>query len=457
MPPPHKKSFAAEQLARQKKKSPIVLIVGSIAIIVLIIGGYFFYRSTRPQIPVDTPVQEIKSIAVLPFVDMSPEKDQEHLGNGIADAIINALTNMGDKLRVIDRTSSFEFRGKENAIDEIGEKLDVDTVLMGSVHKSGTRLRIIAQLINVSDHSHLFSKTYNIDFDELFAIQDTLSLAVLKEMKFTLMGKEQAAIVKRYTNDPDAWDIYLQARETSNRNRKLDLYNKALEMDPSFALVYAGIARGYNIRGYSNWRPDHMLPREAYPLAQKAVDQALDIDVNLCEAYTQWAWINIYYDWDWEAAENHLKKALEINPGYASAHHYYRDLYMILGMWDEAIEAQKQALSLDPLSLLHTWMLGYTYALAGNYDEALLYAQKSIGIAPDSWIGWWVMYKVYKYQSDTGKMLELLPKIQELVKSYSPLLADWLHTTELWHHGKKADVEQALQKLEGHYSEHTIS
>ena len=249
MPSIRKKSFAAEQLARQqqKKVSPVVWVLVGVVVVLLVVGGYVMYQRSAAEKQVETETEQIKSIAVLPFVDMSPEKDQAYLGDGIADAIINAINNVGE-LRVIDRTSSFQFRGKENAIDEIAEKLTVDAVLEGSVHKQEKRLRIMAQLIKVSDHSHFFLKNYDIDFSDIFTVQDSISLLVLKELKFTLMGKEKAAIVRRYTNDPDAYELYLQGLYyadlgSNSQGKAREYFQQAIDKDPDFALAYAGLAR----------------------------------------------------------------------------------------------------------------------------------------------------------------------------------------------------------------------
>ncbi|HUT62951.1 MAG TPA: hypothetical protein VMZ04_03240, partial [Anaerolineae bacterium] len=250
MPSPHRKSFAAEQLARRKKGiHPGVWVVVGLAVMIVFIGGYMVYRKSVIQKQADTETPPIRSVAVLAFEDMTPEKNMEYLGDGMADAIINALSTI-DSLRVPARNSTFVFKGKYHDIHEIGNKLEVDTVLEGSIQKSGNKLRITAQLIRVNDDQHIWSEQYDsFVIDDVFSVQDSISLAILRELKFTLMGKDKEAVVRRYTTDPDAYELYLQGRQYLHAliynldwEQGLPYFLEAAEKDSLFALAYAGLA-----------------------------------------------------------------------------------------------------------------------------------------------------------------------------------------------------------------------
>jgi len=235
MPPPHKKSFAAEQLAlRQKNKvSPVIWVLVGVFVVALIAGGYVIYQNSAVKEEAET--EQIKWIAVLPFADMSLEKDQEYLGDGIADEIINDLSHV-EGLSVIDRTSSFEYKGKENAIDEISEKLNVQYVLEGSVKKAGKMLRITAQLINVDDHSHLFSKEYDREYnvDDILAIENEISQAIVEHLKITLLETEKTAITRRSTDDTEAWELYMLGRhamDSLNKGKAADYFRQLRSLE----------------------------------------------------------------------------------------------------------------------------------------------------------------------------------------------------------------------------------
>ena len=434
MPSIRKKSFAAEQLARQqqKKVSPVVWVLVGIVVVVLVVGGYVIYQRSAAEKQVETETQNIRSIAVLPFVDMSPEKDQAYLGDGIADAIINAINNVGE-LRVIDRTSSFQFRGKENAIDEIAEKLTVDAVLEGSVHKQEKRLRIMAQLIKVSDHSHFFLKNYDIDFSDIFTVQDSISLLVLKELKFTLMGKEKAAIVRRYTNDPDAYELYLQGLYyadlgSNSQGKAREYFQQAIDKDPDFALAYAGLAR--------------VSRREE----QKALlNKALELDGNLCEAYSLLAWISLSEYWDFQAAEMNIKRALELNPGNYEAFEVYSCYLRAMGRYEEALEVVHKAQELNPLPWFSYGQAIALYLRLGKYEEARAQFKKAMEMNPESMYAKYHLARIEYLSGNYDKALEFWQAVLKDYPEYertSLLRIAYIHALS----GNKDKAEKILQE-----------
>jgi len=323
------------------------------------------------------------SIAVLPFVDMSPEKDQEYFCDGMAEELINALTKI-DKLQVASRTSAFQFKGKAHDIHEIGKKLKVQTVLEGSVRKARNRLRITAQLVNVAEGYHLWSEKYDRDMEDIFAIQDEISLAIIDKLKLKLLKGEKAKLIKRYTDDLGAYDLYLKGRYFWNRRyegglqRGLEYFNQTIEKGPSYAPAYAGVADSLSILGFFGWLP----PKEAFPKAKAAALRAIEIDDMLAEAYTSLGWINYLYDWDWTVAEKAFKRALEIDPDYAIGHWWYALYLTWMSRFEEASAAIMKALELEPLSLVINGTLGLILYFKRQYDEAIERCLKTLEMDP---------------------------------------------------------------------------
>jgi TolB-like protein/Tfp pilus assembly protein PilF len=317
--------------------------------------------------------KQLPSIAVLPFTNLSADKEQEYFCDGMAEEIINALTQI-ESLRVVARTSAFSFRGKEIDIREIGRKLNVETVMEGSVRKSGNRLRITAQLINVADGYHLWSERYDREMQDIFAVQDEISLAIVDRLKVKLLKEEKAKLAKRPTDDPGAYSLYLKGRYFWYRRyegglqKAIECFQQAINQDPLYALAYVGIADCYNQLGLWGFLP----PKEAYPKAEVACAKAMEINDTLAEAYASLGWIKMFYDWDWTEAEKAHKRAIDLNPNYATAHYYYA-LYLggVGGRGIEAVAEAKKSIELDPLCLVHNAVLGFELYCNRQFDEAI--------------------------------------------------------------------------------------
>jgi serine/threonine protein kinase/tetratricopeptide (TPR) repeat protein len=323
------------------------------------------------------------SIAVLPFADLSPMHDQEYLCDGISEDIINALNQVAG-LRVPARTSSFAFRGKETDIREIGRALNVEKLLEGSVQKAGNRLRITVQLINIADGYHIWSERFDREMDDIFAVQDEISLAVVDRLKGEIKTGEKARVKKRYTESLEAYNLYLKGRWYYARRtvpafeKAIECYEQAVRIDPKFALAYSGLADVYNdFMDYSD-RP----ASEVYPKARAAVDKALELDDTLAEAYASLGLIRTEYEWDWEGAEEAFRKSIELSPGYPDAHLWYGTLLTFLGRGDEACEQALLAMQLDPLSLPITRNTGAILAVTGRYEDAIKLLQRVIEMDP---------------------------------------------------------------------------
>jgi TolB-like protein/pimeloyl-ACP methyl ester carboxylesterase/Tfp pilus assembly protein PilF/predicted Ser/Thr protein kinase len=323
------------------------------------------------------------SIAVLPFADMSPQKDQEYFCDGISESIINELTQLSD-LRVIARTSAFSFKGQNLDVREIGRRLDVGTVLEGSIQKAGDRVRVTAQLVNTTRGEHLWSEKYDRDMEDIFAIQDEISGAIVERLKPKLLGEPTPELRKRQTVDLDAYNLYLRGRWFYNKQtgdgltKAIEYFEQTLSKAPDYAQAYAAIADCYVMLPFLG----SFAPREAFPKAKETAIKAVEIDDTSAEARVSLGLILQMYEYDWDGAEKEYKKAIELNPGYAMAYDRYALLLLRMCRYDEGIVEIKRALELDPLSLQIHRDATYVFCLARKPDQAIEIARRAIELDP---------------------------------------------------------------------------
>jgi len=359
--------------------------------------------------------EPIPSIAVLPFVNMSPDPENEYFGDGLAEELINALTQLKG-LHVAARTSAFTFRGKETDIREIGKRLNVSTVLEGSVRKAGNRLRITAQLINIADGYHLWSERYDREMDDIFAIQDEITTAIVEQLEVELIEKQKETIVKRYTENLEAYDLYLKGIYFWNKitqdgfERSIECFEKAIEKDPHYALAYAGLADSYWWSSFWGNSP----PRRTYPKAREAVKRAIAIDDTLGEAHASLATIHTFYDWDWEAAEREFKRAIDLAPSSSYTRVYYSYYLNLRRRYDEAIIQARKAQELDPVSGICNTNLGHRLWQARRYDEAIEEFKKWLLVEPNDWFAHHHLAEVYVAKSMFKEAILEINKAVEL-------------------------------------------
>jgi TolB-like protein/Tfp pilus assembly protein PilF/predicted Ser/Thr protein kinase len=320
------------------------------------------------------------SIAVLPFVDMSPDRDQEYFADGLAEELLNALAQIPE-LRVAARTSSFQFKGKTGDVAQIGRQLNVGTILEGSVRKAGRQVRITAQLIKAADGYHVWSETYDRDLGDIFAVQDDIARAVSSALKVKLLGKEPPPA---RGGDADAYNLYLQAKYFYERLTRDDLakavtyYEQALRVDPGYARAWAGLAIAHQQQASRGFAP----LAEGHRKARAAVEKALERDPNLAEAHAALGWIRMTGDWDWPGAEAAYARALELEPANAKVVRRAATLEGTLGRFDEAIRLDRRAVELDPLNVPAHNSLGLHALYAGRLDEAEAAFRKVLELDP---------------------------------------------------------------------------
>jgi len=361
--------------------------------------------------------KSVPSIAVLPFVDMSLQKDQEYFCDGMAETLINALSHISE-LHVVARTSTFSFKGEKLDVREIGQRLNVKTVLEGSLQKAGKRIRITAQLINIIDGYHLWSEKYDRDMEDIFDIQDEISLAIVENLKVKLLGKEKASLVKRRTDDVEAYNQYLKgiyfARQyTTEGFEKANRYfEHSLQDDPNYAPAYYGLSAVCYAKSF--WW--NLPPKEAYPKARIYAEKALEIDTTLAEAHAALGFINTIYDWNWDAAERELKHALELNPNSAIIHVYYSWLLTFTRKHEEAIAGMNHAQQLDPLSSSMNAHAGLTLCLAGRTDESIEELLRTIEMNPNYFLAHDNLGMAYLANSMIDEAIEEFEKAVDLSK-----------------------------------------
>ena len=359
---------------------------------------------------VDTP-----SIAVLPFVNMSADQDNEFFCDGLAEELLNALAKI-DELKVAARTSSFSFKGKSVNVDEIGRALRVNSVLEGSVRKSGNRLRITVQLVNATDGYHLWSERYDREIKDIFDVQDEITLAVVDALKLKLLGAAKAAVLKRnHTEDPAAYEAYLKGRYYWNRRtaenlkKAIDQFTAATERDPNYAFAYAGLADCYVVLNQYAGTP----LSQSMPLAKVCAERAIAIDDQLAEPHAALGTLH-RQSWQWAEAEREYRRAIELNPNYATAYHWYSLFLRSLGRFDESASMTKRAHEIDPLSSVIGNMISTMYQLQNDYEAGIASGLKIVELDPTFSLAYHYLGLAYLKTGRTAEAFANLEKAVEL-------------------------------------------
>jgi serine/threonine-protein kinase len=323
------------------------------------------------------------SIVVLPFSNLSPDPDTEYFSDGMTDELINALTRV-EGLRVVSRSTAFAFKGKPQDVRAIGAQLHVRAALEGSVRKAGRRLRIAAQLTDVTSGYQLWSEVFDRDLEDVFAIQEEISRAIVSALRVRLVGPEVTRLVKPATDDLEAYTLYLKGRQLWNRRTEEALaiglrhFERALQRDPHYAMAHAGLADSYALLGFYT----ALAPGEAFPRAKTAASRALELDPATVEARTTLAYVSLCHDWNWGEAERQFRTAIRANPGYATAHQWFGHLLGALQRYEESIAEFGAAVSLDPLSPIKSAALSWGYYFAGRYEVAIAQCRHALELDP---------------------------------------------------------------------------
>ena len=392
------------------------------------------------------PVAVERSIAVLPFMNLSSDPENEYFSDGITEEILNALVKVSD-LKVASRTSSFAFKGHQGDVQEIAEKLKVATVLEGSVRKAGNRVRITGQLISAADSYHLWSETYDRELEDIFAIQDDIAQSIVAALKATLTGEEREKLVTPTTDNLEAYTLYLKGRFQYNKDTEtglhasLDLYRQALDQSPDYARAWAGIADSW-----MHLADDYVPPEEGYTAAKEAAEKALELEPELAEAHTARGKVLGWYEWKFAEGELALRRAVGANPNYAEAHWALGSLLPTTGHMKEALKEVCTAQMLDPLSPVTAYWHARYLLYARRVEEAIEEGKRALGLDPDYAYGLAILGRAELLQGRDEEAIDSFRRSVELARSntFRCYLAYGLAST-----GRDAEAREILGRI-GH-------
>ena len=345
----------------------------------VILMAWIVHSASRPS-------SNIRSLAVLPLESLSGDASQDYFADGMTDELITDLGKIS-ALRVISRTSVMPYKRVRKSLPQIARELSVDAVVEGTVLRSGEQVRITAQLIQASADKHLWAESYEGDLRDTLALQKKVARAIAEQIRINLTPQEQAVLKNVKVVNPEAYEAYLKGRYFWNKRtadglkKAIDYFNQAIEKDPNYAQAYTGLADSYALLG--DWEYGILAPKEAFPRAKAAATKALELDNTLGEAHTSLAFSLDLFDWDWAAAEREFRRAIELNPGYATAHHWYAWHLSEMGRNREAIAEMRKAQNLDPLSLIISADVAEILLVAHSYDQAIEQSRKTIDMDPN--------------------------------------------------------------------------
>ena len=328
-------------------------------------------------------VATVRSLAVLPFKQIGAGEEDAYLGLGMADALITKLSNLKE-INIRPTSSVRKYGAPEQDPVAAGRELRVEAVLEGGVQRVGGRIRVTVQLVSVRDGAPLWAEKFDEQFTDIFAVQDRISEQVARALTLTLSSAENELLTKRYTENSEAYQLYLKGRYFWNKRtmeglkKGISYFNEAVEKDPSYALAYVGLADSYSLLSDYGWLP----PNEAYPQAKEAAEKALKLDEHLAEAHTTLASIKVGYDWDWSGAEREYRRAIELNPNYETAHQWYAEYLSGMGRHEEAIAEIRRAKEVNPASLIINAVEVSVLCIAREYDQGISQGQKALELDP---------------------------------------------------------------------------
>jgi TolB-like protein/DNA-binding winged helix-turn-helix (wHTH) protein/Flp pilus assembly protein TadD len=424
-----------------KRRPPLWVIVA--LTLVLILPILFVLLRSRARTPAG-----IRSLAVLPLDNLSGDASQNYFADGMTDELITDLAQIS-ALRVISRTSVMAYKGARKPLPQIARELNVDAVVEGTVLHSGDQVRITAQLIEASTDKHLWSRSYEGDFRDILALQNKVATEIADQIRINLTPQEQAALKNAKVVNPEAYESYLKGRYFWNKRTAdglkaaLAYFNQAIEEDPKYAQAYSGLADTYALLG--DWQYAVMTPKEAFPKAKAAAIKALELDSALGEAHNSLAFVLDGFDWDFDSAGKEFRRAIELNPGYATAHHWYAWHLSLLGRYDEAIAEMRKAENLDPLSLIINSDLAELLVLAHSYDESIQQSRKTIEMDPNFALAHNQLAQAYLQKHMYAEAVAELQKAVQLSTGSPTCIANLARAYVL--SGKRSEAEKLLSDL----------
>ena len=430
---------SAEYVVTQAKNHKLATaIIGVLLVGVISTVGYFAFVSRESS------SQQINSIAVLPFENHSGSADTDYLSDGLTDSLIYRLSQL-PTLKVSPTNSVMRYKGKETNVAQIAKELKVDAVMSGRLVQRGDDLSISVQLTDSRTEKLIWAEQYDRKLADLLATQREIATTISQKLQLKLSGQE-TGLAKKYTNDNEAYQLYLKGRFNWNKRTSdglqaaVQYYDQAIEKDPGFALAYAGLAETYVIFGaYGSLRPAESMPR-----AKAAALRAIELDGSLAEPHAALGAYYGAYAWNYETAQREMRKATDLNPNYATAWHWTGNFLPIVGKNDEAIAAGKRAEELDPLSAIISADTGWDLILARRYDDAIEQAKKALSIDPNFFYAHYIMGVAYDLK---GMHAEALASLRKAAELYPDPITKGILATALARAGQRAEAQKLLDEL----------
>jgi TolB-like protein/DNA-binding winged helix-turn-helix (wHTH) protein/Tfp pilus assembly protein PilF len=438
--------FVDNAATSERRLAPLAWRISAFVLLAVIAASAAWKIHSRNR-----PTSAIHSLAVLPLESLSNDASQDYFADGMTDELISDLGQIS-ALRVISRTSVMGYKHARKPLPQIARELNVDAIVEGTVLRSGEQVRITAQLIDAAADKHLWSQSYEGELKDTLALQNQVARAIADQIRINLNPQEQAALKTAKVVNPEAYESYLKGRYFWNKRTPdslkvaLAYFNQAIDEDPTYAQAYSGLADTYALLG--DWQYGVMTPKEALPKAKAAATKALELDGTLSEAHNSLAFCFDAFDWDLESAGKEFQRAIELNPGYATAHHWYAWHLSLLGRYDEAIAEMRKAKSLDPLSLIINADLAELLVIAHFYDESIIQSRKTIEMDPNFALAHNQLAQAYLQKHMNAEAIAELQKAVELSASCPTCIANLARAYAA--SGRTNEAAKRLSDLKNH-------
>jgi TolB-like protein/DNA-binding winged helix-turn-helix (wHTH) protein/Tfp pilus assembly protein PilF len=442
---PELPATAAKVVGRVSR--PMVMS-GAVFLVGIVLAGGLGARYLRRPSVVAAPAAQITSLVVLPFENLSADKDQAYFADGMTDELIAHLAKIRS-LRIISRTSSMEYKGTHKTLSQIARDLNVDAVVEGTVLRSGDRVRITAELVQVATDRHLWAESYESQLGDILTLQSHVASAIVNEIRIKLTPEDQVRLASTRPVSTESYDNYLKGRYYWNKRsqegltKAINYYQAAIEKDPHFALAYAGLADCYSIIGSAI--VGTVPTAEVAPKARAAALKSLELDNTLAEAHTSLATVRFNYDWDWNSAASGFRRAVELNPSYATAYQRNSLYLMSMGRTSESVAEMNRAHDLDPLSISTNFSLGWRFYMAREYDQAIEQLRNTVDMDPEFVLPHLVLGQAYEQKKAYDQAIAELRRAVDISQNSPPALAALARAYAV--SGKTVEARNLLDQL----------
>ena len=441
---------SAEYLVGEARRHKFGVFTILLVLILSAVGLVYFFRGSSSK------SRAIDSLAVLPFVNVGNDPNTEYLSDGITDSLINSLSKLPN-LKVMSRNSVFRYKGRETDALEAARALQVRAVLTGKLVQQGDNLSVSVELVDALDNSHIWGEQYNRKLSNLLSVQEEIAREVSEKLRAKLSGEDERRVTKRYTENAEAYQLYLKGRYFFNKftsadhQKAIEYFNQAIDRDPAFALAYAGLGDAYGASALNSWIP----PGEGYPKAIAAAKKALSIDDTLAEAHTTFGAITMFYNFDWATAEREYRRSLELDPNYATVYEVYSYCLSSTGRIDEAIQIARHGSEIDPLSVPQSNDLASAYYYARRYDDAIKQLQKSLEMNPNHAGSYSGLGVCYEQKGRYEEAIAAYQKAISLTERTSNFLGELGHAYAA--SGKRSEALKILYEMKGMSGQEYVS